>query len=99
MSKFQSTVSTVAALASIFGAAAAGYKLAQGEESKQQITPPALEQKISQLEEKINKEPPQNQVIPNPVELPESNVQQVVTTPQVTPVTPPPPPPVPEPGQ
>lgn len=103
MSKFQSTVSTVAALASIFGAAAAGYKLAQGEESKQQVTPPALEQKISQLEEKINQEPPQNQVVPNPVKLPESDTQQVVTDPQVIPVTPPPPlpasPPVSESGQ
>ncbi len=54
MSKFQSTISTVAALASIFGAGAAGWKLAQ---TQPEVTPtdpqPAIEQKLTQLEQKL----------------------------------------------
>ena len=51
MSKFQSTVSTVAALASICGATAAGWKLA--DMSSNQPTAD-LEQKIHILEQKLN---------------------------------------------
>lgn len=50
MSKFQSTISTVAALVSIFGAAAAGWKLAQ---PNPDVSPNSLDQKIEQLEQKI----------------------------------------------
>lgn len=50
MSKFQSTVSVVAALASIFGAATAGWKLAQ---TNSDVPPSSLDQKIEQLEQKI----------------------------------------------
>lgn len=92
MSKFQSTISTVAALASIFGAAAAGWKLAQ---SNSDVPPSALDQKIEQLEQKI-----EQTTNPVPIETPEI----VVPTNQVAPTqieqkpvapTPPPPPPVP----
>lgn len=51
MSKFQSTVSTVAALASIFGATAAGWKLADMSSSQSTTN---LEQKIQVLEQKLN---------------------------------------------
>lgn len=50
MSKFQSTISVVAALASIFGAAAAGIKLAQ---SSSDVPPSPLDKKINQLEQKL----------------------------------------------
>lgn len=54
MSKFQSTVSTVAALASIFAAGAAGYKLAQSQPDYTPQEPqPAIEQKLTQLEQKL----------------------------------------------
>lgn len=98
MSKFQSTISTVAALASIFGAAAAGWKLAQ---SNSDIPPSALDQKIEQLEQKIeqttNPAPtettedvvPSNQVAPTQIEQ-----RPVVVQKPVAPV--PPPPPIPE---
>lgn len=56
MSKFQSTISTVAALASIFGAGAAGWKLAQSQpEYKPEDPKPAIEQKLTQLEQKLEK--------------------------------------------
>ena len=51
MSKFQSTVSTVAALASICGATAAGWKLADMSSSPSTTH---LEQKIQLLEQKLN---------------------------------------------
>ena len=63
MSKFQSTISVVAALASIFGAGAAGWKLAQ---SNSDVPPSALDQKIEQLEQKI-----EQTTIPVPTETPE----------------------------
>jgi hypothetical protein len=50
MSKFQSTISTVAALASIFGAGAAGWKLAQ---VNSDVPPTVLDQKIEQLDQKL----------------------------------------------
>jgi basic membrane lipoprotein Med (substrate-binding protein (PBP1-ABC) superfamily) len=98
VSKFQSTISTVAALASIFGAAAAGWKLAQ---SNTNVPPSALDQKIEQLEQKIkqttNPAPtettevvvPSNQVAPTQIEQ-----KPVVVQKPVAPV--PPPPPIPE---
>lgn len=51
MSKFQSTVSTVAALASICGATAAGWKLADMSSSPSTTH---LERKIQLLEERLN---------------------------------------------
>ena len=50
MSKFQSTISVVAALASIFGAGAAGWKLAQDNEAK----PPEPTAQTSNYEQNIN---------------------------------------------
>lgn len=94
MSKFQSTISTVAALASIFGAAAAGWKLAQ---SNSDIPPSALDQKIEQLEQKIeqttNSAPtettevvvPSNQIAPTQIEQ-----RPIVVQKPVAPVPPPP---------
>lgn len=82
---FTKTISTVAALASIFGAGAAGWKLSQESQNKQipeDIS--VFEEKINQLEEKL-KESEQKTQIQQPV-----IVQQ---PPQVLP----PLPPVPEP--
>ena len=95
MSKFQSTISTVAALASIFGAAAAGWKLAQ---SNSDVPPSALDQKIEQLEQKIEQTSipapaetseivvPNNQVAPTQIEQ-----KPVVVQKPIAPVPPPPP--------
>lgn len=95
MSKFQSTVSTVAALASIFGAGAAGWKLAA---DSQHVPEPAVEERVAETETKVadpvvtaTTQP----VAPPPVTLPE--VSQTVTPspvtlpPAPTPVAPPPP--------
>lgn len=90
MSKFQSTISTVAALTTIFGAAVGGWKIAeqQKEYSNQQ-------QVINQLQEKIENKP-QPQVIQQPVvvpqQVPQVQATQVVPQPVVLPPTPPPPP-------
>lgn len=89
MSKFQSTISVVAALASIFGAGAAGFKLAQdnqvnpaedvNQKYEEHIT--QLQQQISGLEKQlVNTNPP------TPIVLP-----QQPTTKQITPQLPPPP--------
>ena len=77
---FSKTVSVVAALASIFGAAAAGYKLSQEsqnppvEQIQQQPDVSAFEEKITQLEEQLNevKEQPKQEpvVIQQPPVLP-----------------------------
>ena len=95
MSKFQSTVSVVAALASIFGAGAAGWKLAQ---SNSEVPPSALDQKIEQLEQKIEQTTipapvetseivvPSNQVAPTQIEQ-----KPVVVQKPIAPVPPPPP--------
>ena len=81
MSKFQSTVSTVAALVSIFAAGAAGYKLAQTQPDYYSKEPqPALEQK---LEEKVAPPP---QMLPEPA----PTVPTLPSTPPA-PQTPPPP--------
>jgi hypothetical protein len=87
---FTKTISTVAALASIFGAGAAGWKLA---DSQKEVPLNPLDQKVMELERKLEevKEP---QVAPEPVKLPQPTVV-VQQAPQL-PVLPPPPPPVPE---
>jgi hypothetical protein len=85
---FSKTVSVVAALASIFGAATAGYKLSQEsqnppvEQIQQQPDVSAFEEKITQLEEQLNevKEQPKQEPV-------------IIQQPQVIP----PLPPVPEP--
>jgi 3-polyprenyl-4-hydroxybenzoate decarboxylase len=85
MSKFQSTVSTVAALASIFGAAAAGWKLA---EANSNVPPSALDQKIEILEKKLD----QAVTKPSPVqELPQAQYQIAPTPPILAPLPPTPP--------
>ena len=75
---FSKTVSVVAALASIFAAGAAGWKLA---DSQKDVPLSPLDQKVMELERKlIEVTEPQ---VPQPITLP----AQVVTQP----VTPPPP--------
>lgn len=96
VSKFQSTISVVAALASIFGAAAAGWKLAQ---SNSDVPPSALDQKIEQLEQKIeqttNPAPIGTSEIIVPINQEKSilneNKSSVVVRQPVVPVSPPPP--------
>ena len=82
---FSKTISTIAALASIFGAAAAGWKLA---ESNSQQPPTALDEKINQLDQKL-----EELAKPAPVVVPAA--PQVLTpAPQpatLPPVAPPPP--------
>ena len=94
MSKFQSTISTVAALASIFGAAA-GWKLAQ---SNSDVPPSALDQKIEKLEQRIQQNTMGVPEKPLPEEQQITPQQQVQTvqTPQVLPPTLPAPPAPPE---
>lgn len=90
MSKFQSTISTVAALASIFAAGAAGWKLAQQQPDYNPEQPqPAIEQKLTQLEEKLE------QKLATPLQLPP---QQAPTPTQLS-TTPAAPPAPPEPSQ
>ena len=89
MSKFQSTVSTVTALASIFAAGAAGFKLAQTQPDYDSKEPqPALEQKLTQLEQKL-----EEKVAPPPQMLPEP-APTVPTLPSTPPAPQTPPPPV-----
>ena len=81
---FTKTISAFAALASIFGVSVAGYKLAEGSAN----TPsPILEEKIIQLEkrlEEVKTQKPVEQVIqPEPVAAPEPVI--------LPPLTPPPP--------
>ncbi len=101
MSKFQSTISTVAALASIFGAGAAGWKLAQQQpDYKPEEPQPAIEQKLTQLEQKLEDKlttpppaqlPPQSQLqgsVPAPVALPPVPQQPPVPAAPEAPTTP-----------
>ena len=85
---FSKTVSVVAALASIFAAGATGWKLAQDDNQEQQSQTAPLEQKIQELEKKLE-EPKQQPItpIPAPVILPPAQTQ--------VPQLPSPPPPVP----
>ena len=91
---FSKTVSVFAALASIFAAGAAGWKLA---DSQKEVPLTPLDQKVMELEKKLEevKEP---QVAPQPVSLPQPTVQTAPPPTILPPVTPPPPPlpPVPE---
>lgn len=88
---FTKTISTVAALASIFGAAAAGWKLT---ESSSQQSPAVLDEKLNQLDKKLEE-------LSKPTNVP---IQQVAPSsissspaPVILPTTQPtPPPPVPE---
>ncbi len=81
MSKFQSTISVVAALASIFGAGAAGFKLAQESQvkpaeevsTKYETHITDLQKQISTLQEQATNVNP-----PTPVSLPQPVVQQQV---------------------
>lgn len=89
MSKFQSTISTVAALTTIFGAAVGGWKIAeqQKEYNHQQDV-------INQLQQKIS-DKPREQVSP-PVVVQQPQVQtQPVVIPAPQQVILPAPPPVP----
>jgi hypothetical protein len=91
---FSKTISVVAALASIFGAATAGWKLA---ESNSQQPPTVLDEKLNQLDKKLEElstqkpleEVSQPQVTPSP---------QPVTIPPVQPLPPLPPQPEPQPN-
>jgi|688.fasta_scaffold02307_55 uncharacterized protein HemX len=85
---FSKTVSVCAALASIFAAGAAGYKLSQDNQS----TTPQLEEKVQQLEKQLE-ETQQPQVVPQPIALPTQTPQ---VAPQPTQLPPVPPPPAPE---
>jgi uncharacterized protein HemX len=89
MSKFQSTISTVAALASIFGAGAAGWKLAQTQpDYKPEEPQPAIEQKLTQLEEKLEEK------LTTPLQQPQQQapiMPQLPPTPQAPPAPPEPP--------
>jgi uncharacterized protein HemX len=95
MSKFQSTISTVAALASIFGAGAAGWKLAQTQpDYKPEEPQPAIEQKLTQLEQKLEEkltiptqQPPQ-QLPAAPQPLPTPPAPEAPPEPITTEVTP-----------
>jgi len=82
---FTKTVSVFAALASIFAAGAAGWKLAQDDNQQPKI----YEERIQQLEEQLK----QTQ---QPKEQPITTIPAPVTLPPVQQTTqPPPPPPVP----
>jgi len=95
MSKFQSTISTVAALASIFGAATAGWKLAEANSTQ---PPTVLDQKIEQLDQKLETLSKPEEVADTPAPHPVEQPPQVPLTPTPQPATLPPvapPPPVP----
>lgn len=84
---FSKTISIVAALASIFGAGAAGWKLAQDDNQQPKI----YEERIQQLEEQLKQQSTQT-IVPQPVILPPTQTQ----VPQATQLPPPPPPVPPE---
>ena len=83
---FSKTISTIAALTTIFLAGATGYKLAQDNQQ-----PNAYEERIKQLEEQLKQSQQPVLTAPQPTALPSPQ-------PQVTPAPPVlvPPPPVPE---
>jgi hypothetical protein len=101
MSKFQSTISVVAALASIFGAGAAGWKLAQesnvkpAEEvtSKYETHITELQKQISDLEKQTTTvNPPVPVSLPQPVVVKQVAPQPATLPPTMTPSAPPAPP-------
>jgi hypothetical protein len=86
---FSKTVSVFAALASIFAAGAAGWKLA---DSQKEVPLTPLDQKVIELEKKLE-QTQQPQVTSEPVNLPQPQ-PTIQTPPQpatLSPVTPPPP--------
>ena len=84
---FTKTISTVAALASIFGAAAAGWKLTQMSSQ----SPSVLDEKLNQLDKKL-----EDLTKPAPITLPETPPEAPVLTSAPDPATiPPVPPPAP----
>ena len=87
---FTKTISTVAALSSIFAAGAAGWKLADINSNQ---PPPALDQRIEQLEKQLveAQQQPEETAAPAPIKLPPAPPQQVPTPAILPPVTPPPP--------
>jgi cell division protein FtsB len=94
MSKFQSTISVVAALASIFGAAAAGWKLSQESSVKPaEEVNSKYETHITELQKEISDLKQQTATPPAPVSLPQpAVVKQVAPQPApLPPLTPPPP--------
>lgn len=100
MSKFQSTISVVAALASIFGAGAAGWKLAQSENAGPNHPAQTMyEQQITELKEQVSNLQQQTTTVdpPKPAELPKPDPQPTMQAPSVPalPVTPAPAPPAP----
>lgn len=93
MGRFQSTISTVAALASIFGAGAAGWKLASDN-----AQPPSESREAPKAEERtaLVPTPTLKESVPQLPELPPQPVQStVVAPPPVGLPSPPEPPPVP----
>ena len=88
---FSKTISTIAALASIFGAGAAGWKLAQNDTQPQPQS--ALDQRIEQLEKQLveAKQQPEETAPPVPIKLPPAPPQQV-PAPAILPPAPTPPP-------
>jgi hypothetical protein len=78
---FSKTVSVFAALASIFAAGAAGWKLA---DSQKEVPLSPLDQKVMELEKKLD-QAQQPQITPQPVNLPTPPPQLSQTLP-----TPPP---------
>lgn len=94
MSKFQSVISTVAALASIFAAGAAGYKLAQSQpDYKPQDPQPTIEQKLTQLEQKLD------QKLSTPLQMPSQQAPAPSTLPHTPQASPAPPEPVQQPTE
>lgn len=74
---FSKTVSVVAALASIFGAGAAGFKLAQDSQNvDSQSGQPQYEERITELQEQVSNLQKQTVDVnpPAPVQLPQSTV-------------------------
>ena len=92
---FTKTISTVAALASIFGAAAAGWKLAQDDNKQPEVQ--VYEQRINELEKKIEQanQKPNGLTPPAPTELPQPTVSKVIPSPTILPTPTPPAPPEP----
>jgi predicted negative regulator of RcsB-dependent stress response len=85
VSKFQSTVSTIAALGTIAVTAVTAYKVFDNQQENSQKQQVIIEDLKQQLEAKK----------PQPITLPVQVVQQPITTPvQVVPPLPTPPPPV-----
>jgi hypothetical protein len=90
---FTKTISVFAALASIFGAGAAGWKLAQDNNSQA----PAYEKQIEELKQQVStlEQQATNVNPPPPVALPTPQEPVSVQAPKPTPLPPPPVPPAP----